>query len=209
MHKRCIIRVRKDRSKTRDENSYGWQSSAVACLCNLELHLTVARTEKQRCQCTTCARQNERKNHAKDERNRQPGRSQQAVDNGLKVRIRRVGSDRASEAGEEIDVFLLGMKNENPYGEQQCVDRKGDDAGRSSETRSACGRKDKPTFTAIEIDSECAGQHDAEKRDHPDENAEHTGFERGPNGDFSVERAGAIELPARRNLRRKPVSRGI
>jgi hypothetical protein len=118
-----------------------------------------------------------------------------------------------SDFKDGIDVFLLGMENKNPDGDQQSVDGEGDDSRRSPKTRPERGRKDESIFTAVKKDSECPGQHDAEQWDHPDENAEHAGLERGMNGNSPVHRAGhcawAIGMPGLRNLRRKLVRRGI
>ncbi len=110
------------------------------------------------------------------------------MDAGLKVRVGRVGSYRAGKSREEIDVFLLSMKNKNPNCDQQRVDGESGHSSRSPKTRRESGRKDESTFAAVEIDSQSSSQHDAEQGDHPNENAEHTGLERGTNGNFPIQR---------------------
>ena len=52
----------------------------------------------------------------------------------------------------------------------------------------AAGRTNS-TFTAVEKNSQCPSQHDAEQWDHPNKNAKHAGLERGTNGNASVHRA--------------------
>jgi hypothetical protein len=139
------------------------------------------------------------------------------VDAGLKVGIRRVGSDRVRKSRKEIDVFLLGMKNKNPNGDQQSVDGEGNHSRCSPKTRPERGRKHDFTFAAVEENSQRPGQHDAEQWDHLNENAEHAGHERGPNRSASVHRASARDLSRLRrgqprlyrNLRRKLARRGI
>ena len=109
------------------------------------------------------------------------------------------------------------MKNENPDGEKDRVNGEGDDSRCSPKTQRESGRKCESTFAAVEKDSQCPGQHHAEKRDHPDENAEHAGLERGTNGLSPVQRASRRGLPRLRrgkprlysNRRRKLVRRAI
>jgi len=110
------------------------------------------------------------------------------VDVGLEVRVGRVCSEPLSDFQDDIDVFLLGVKNKNPDGDQQSVDSERDDSSRSSKPRPESGRKCESIFTTVEKDGQRPGQHDAEEWDHPYENAEHACLERGTNGNAPVHR---------------------
>ncbi len=110
------------------------------------------------------------------------------MDAGLNGRVRRVGPELPSDFQKQIGVFLLGMKNKNPDGDQQSVDGEAHDSRRSSQTRSESGVECEPIFATVEIDRQCPSQHDAYKGDHPDKKTEHAGLERGTNGDSPVHR---------------------
>src|SRR5208282_2254232 len=59
----------------------------------VELHAGVAGPHKQRGQRAANRGEHQRKNHPKKENNRQARRSEQVVDAGLKMRVRRVSSE--------------------------------------------------------------------------------------------------------------------
>src|SRR5665811_1620162 len=101
----------------------------------------VSRPQKQRGQRTANRGKHHGKYHSKKEGERQPRRSEQVVDAGLKVRVRYVGSEPLSDFQDVIGVFLLGMKNENLDGDHQGVDGEGDDSRCSPKTRPESGRK--------------------------------------------------------------------
>ena len=137
------------------------------------------------------------------------------MDAGLYVRIGHVDSELLSDFQNAIGVFLPSMKNENADGDQQRVDGEGDDSRCSPQTRPESRGKRQPTFAAIEKDSQRAGEHDAEEWDHPDENAERPGLERGMHRNALLHRASERGLPSRGkpilygNLWRKIVLRGL
>jgi hypothetical protein len=196
--------VRKDESKAEPE-----PASMVD-----ELHPGTAGPQKQRSQRAPYRGDYHGKNHSKKEGDHQARRCEQVVDTGLKVRVRSVASEPLRDFHDGIGVFLLGMKNENPDGDQQRVDGECDYSRCSPKTRSESGRKDDSAFTAVEKNGQRSGQRDAEEWDYPDENAKHSGLEGSANGNAPVHRpAGrhvwAIEMPAWENLRSNLVRRGI
>src|SRR5208282_6124028 len=166
-----MIRVRKDESKA------SLEPASIA----VELHAGVARPQKQRGQSAASRGEHRGKNHSKKKGDRQAQRSEQIVDTGLKVRVRCVGSELLRDFQDGIGVFLLGMKNENPDGNQQRVDGECDYSRRSTESSPKSGRQAESTFTAVEQNGQRPSQRNAEEWDYPDENAKHAGLERGTN----------------------------
>src|SRR5271157_1823574 len=88
----------------------------------IKLHAGVARPREQRGQRAANRGEHHGENHSKKEGDRQPRRGEQVVDAGLNVRVGRVCSEPLSDFQDVIGVFLLGMKNKNPDGDQQRVD---------------------------------------------------------------------------------------
>ncbi len=138
------------------------------------------------------------------------------MDASLKFRCRRIDSVPLSYFHYAIDALLLGTKNNN-RDDEESVNGEHHDARRSSESRPESGWKDGSAFPAVEINSQGSRQHDPEKWNDPDENAEHARLERGTNGDSPVHgsgfgsgiRAQAGEWIGLRDLRRNLVRRGI
>src|SRR5208337_4822043 len=136
---------------------------------------------------------------------------------GLNVGVGHVGAELLRNFEDGINVFLLGVENKNANRDQQCVDGESGNSSRPSESPSESGRKDGSAFTTVKIDSQGSGQHDSEKWNDPDENAEHARLERGTDGDSPVHRSGlasgnraqAGECTGLRDLRRSLVRRGI
>ena len=135
----------------------------------------------------------------------------------MKVGIRGVDSGRVSNLREEIDIFLLAMKNENPDGQQDRIDGESNHACCSPNPQPERRREYKSILAAVEKNRQCPSQHDAEQRDNPNENAEHASLKRGTNRSSPVHRASRRTLlPLRRgqprlyeSLGRKLVNRGL
>ena len=114
-----------------------------------------------------------------------PRWSEQVADAGLNLRVGRVGSEFLKRRHHQIDALLLGVENDNCNGEQG-ADGEHDNARRSPEACPENNRKCRSTLAAVEKNSQRPGQHDADKRDRANEDAEHAGLEGSANGNSAV-----------------------
>jgi hypothetical protein len=132
----------------------------------------------------------------------------------LNVGVGYVESDALRNFHEVFGAGPLGVKNENPEGDKDSVDGESNDSRGPAEARCESSRKRQSILAAVEIDGQSSGQDDAEKRNHSDENAERTSFERGTYGNSPVHRvpecgARSISVTGMKVLRRKLARRRI
>ncbi len=131
----------------------------------------------------------------------------------LNIRVGGVQAGRTSNLGEEIDVFLLAMKNEDSDSQHCGVDSKDNHSRGTSKTRSERGTGNESIRATVEKDGQRTGQNDAKQGDDPYHNTEYACLDGGAKSNsaiqFARQEAGASRLPARKQVRRKLIGRGI